>query len=85
MSKKIDKEIEKWAGIMVKNGFSIHVSTLAPYLYRVYKDDIVNGEQVRYNYGFHFWLPNGVHHEVNCIPDALKKIKLFREKKEKSD
>lgn len=85
MSKKIDKEIERWAGTMVKNGFSIHVSTLASYLYRVYKDEIVNGEQVRYNYGFHFWLPNGVHHEVNCIPDALKKIKLFREKKEKSD
>ena len=85
MSKKIDKEIERWAGIMVKNGFSIHVSTLAPYLYRVYKDEIVNGEQVRYNYGFHFWLPNGVHHGVNCIPDALKKIKLFREKKEKKE
>ena len=49
MSKKIDKEIERWAGTMVKNGFSIHVSTLAPYLYRVYKDEIVNGEQVRYN------------------------------------
>ena len=45
MSKKIDKEIEKWAGTMVKNGFSIHVSTLAPYLYRVYKDEIVNGNR----------------------------------------